>query len=119
MHQNSKFYSGLAPRRIKHAELPHVTVQRPVYKEGFYSVIDPTIKSLKAAISTYEMQGGRANIFINDDGMQLIFPEDAEKRRNYYEEHRVGWVARPKHNPQPTGGGEAFIRAGNFKRLLT
>lgn len=72
MHQNSKFYSGLAPRRIKHAEVPHVTVQRPVYKEGFYCVIDPTIKSLKAAISTYEMQGGRANIFINDDGMQLI-----------------------------------------------
>lgn len=116
MHQNSRFYSGIAPRRITHAELPHVTVQCPVYKEGLYSVIDPTIKSLKAAISTYEMQGGRANIFINDDGMQLISPEDAEERRNYYEEQRVGWVARPKHNPKPTDGGEAFVRAGKFKK---
>lgn len=116
MHQNSKFYSGLAPRRITHAELSHVTVQCPVYKEGLHSVIDPTIKSLKAAISTYEMQGGKANIFINDDGMQIISPEDAEERNNYYEEHRVGWVARPKHNPQPTDGGEAFVRAGKFKK---
>ena len=108
MVQNSKFYSGLSPRRITNLELPHVTIQCPVYKEGLYSVIDPTIISLKAAISTYEMQGGRANIFINDDGMQLISPEDPEERRNYYEEQRVGWVARPKHNAKPADGGGGF-----------
>ena len=55
--------------------LPHVTIQCPVYKEGLWAVIDPTVKSIKAAMSTYEMQGGTCNIFINDDGMQLIPPE--------------------------------------------
>ena len=115
MQENSKFYSGVAPRRISREELPHVTIQCPVYKEGLYSVIDPTIKSLKAAISTYEMQGGKANIFVNDDGMQIISPEDAEERRIYYEEQRIGWVARPKHNSMQEDG-KVFLRPGKFKK---
>ncbi|KAI4145989.1 MAG: hypothetical protein LQ341_002212 [Variospora aurantia] len=113
---NSKFYSGLPPRRLAKGNLPHVTIQCPVYKEGLYSVIDPTMKSLKTAIATYEMQGGSANIFVNDDGMQLISEEDAHIRREYYEENRIGWVARPKHNPKPAEGERAFIRAGKFKK---
>lgn len=92
-----------------------MTIQCPVYKEGLYSVIDPTVRSLKVAISTYEMQGGTANIFVNDDGMQLISEKDAEERRNYYDEHRIGWVARPKHNSK-TADGEIFLRAGKFKK---
>lgn len=116
MNQNSKYFSGIAPARVLRGDLPHVTIQCPVYKEGLYSVIDPTVKSLKAAISTYEMQGGKANIFINDDGMQLISPEDAAERRKYYEEQRIGWVARPKHNPKPADGAEPFIRPGKFKK---
>jgi hypothetical protein len=115
MHENSKYYSGIAPRRLARRPLPHVTIQCPVYKEGLYSVIDPTIRSLKVAISTYEMQGGTANIFVNDDGMQLISEKDAEERRNYYDEHRIGWVARPKHNSK-TATGEVFLRAGKFKK---
>ena len=116
MVKNSKFFSGVAPPRISRNELPHVTIQCPVYKEGLYSVIDPTMKSLRAAISTYEMQGGTANIFVNDDGMQLIAPEDSQARRDYYDEHKIGWVARPKHNPKPAEGEEKFIRAGKFKK---
>lgn len=116
MTDNTKFFSGTAPPRIHHATLPHVTIQCPVYKEGLWSVIDPTVKSIKEAISTYEMQGGSANIFINDDGMQLISPEDAQQRREYYEEHNIGWVARPKHNPKPAEGEKAFIRPGKFKK---
>ncbi|KAL8693957.1 MAG: hypothetical protein Q9218_001315 [Villophora microphyllina] len=116
MISNSKFYSGLRPRRLATGELPHVTIQCPVYKEGLYSVIDPTMKSLKTAIATYEMQGGTANIFVNDDGMQLISEEDAQIRRDYYEENRIGWVARPKHNPKPTDGSTPFVRAGKFKK---
>ncbi|KAL8704034.1 MAG: hypothetical protein Q9201_002806 [Fulgogasparrea decipioides] len=116
MISNSKFYSGLRPRRLARGDLPHVTIQCPVYKEGLHSVIDPTMKSLKAAIATYEMQGGTANIFVNDDGMQLISEEDAQTRREYYEENRIGWVARPKHNPKPTDGSTPFIRAGKFKK---
>ena len=116
MKKNSKFFSGQPPRRIRSGEFPHVTIQCPVYKEGLNSVIDPTIKSLKAAISTYEMQGGTANIFVNDDGMQLISEADAQLRRDYYEENNIGWVARPKHNPKPADGEPAFIRAGKFKK---
>ncbi|KAL9593918.1 MAG: hypothetical protein Q9219_007314 [cf. Caloplaca sp. 3 TL-2023] len=116
MVSNSKFYSGLPPRRLAKGNLPHVTIQCPVYKEGLYSVIDPTMKSLKTAIATYEMQGGTANIFVNDDGMQLISEEDAQIRKEYYEENRIGWVARPKHKPKPAEGELLFIRAGKFKK---
>jgi hypothetical protein len=116
MKENTKTFSGKAPTRLSHGSLPHVTIQCPVYKEGLWSVIDPTIMSIKAAISTYEMQGGSANIFINDDGMQLLSKGEAEERREYYEEHSIGWVARPKHNASPVKGEELFIRAGKFKK---
>lgn len=43
-----------------------------------YSVILPTITSVKAAIRHYESVGGTASIFVNDDGMQNIDPVVAE-----------------------------------------
>jgi hypothetical protein len=117
LNTNSKFYSGIAPPRNRNlGPLPHVTIQMPVYKEGLHGVIQPTIISLKAAISTYEMQGGSANIFVNDDGMQLIPEEEAQARRDFYEEHNIGWVARPGHNPKPEGNEKAFLRRGKFKK---
>lgn len=64
--KNTKAYSGKPPRRIISGPFPHVTIQMPVYKEGLNAVIRPTVMSIKAAISTYELQGGTANIFIND-----------------------------------------------------
>lgn len=60
---NSRSYSGVKTSRLVRDTLPHVTIQCPVYKEGLWTVIDPTMVSLRAAISTYEMQGGSANIF--------------------------------------------------------
>jgi hypothetical protein len=116
MNANTRYYSGVAPPRLYDSVLPHVTIQCPVYKEGLGAVIDPTVKSVKAAISTYEMQGGSANIFINDDGMQLLSTEQAQERREYYEEHNIGWVARPRHSPKPSAGEKGFIRAGKFKK---
>lgn len=118
MESNTKSYSGIKPKRLSRdeAQLPHVTIQCPVFKEGLRSVIEPTVRSLKAAISTYEMQGGTANIFINDDGMQLIPHEDAQLRRDFYDEHSIGWVSRPKHNPQPADGERVFLRRGKFKK---
>ncbi|KAK4251767.1 glycosyl transferase family group 2-domain-containing protein [Corynascus novoguineensis] len=117
---NSKYYSGRAPRRLDRNQgaLPHVTIQMPVYKETLNGVIKPTVLSLKAAISTYEMQGGSANIFVNDDGMQLISDEDAQARRDFYDEHNIGWVARPPHNPNPSAdsGEKGFLRRGKFKK---
>ncbi|RYP89456.1 hypothetical protein DL769_000007 [Monosporascus sp. CRB-8-3] len=117
--QNSKHYSGEAPRRKLDREvqaLPHVTVQMPVYKEGLSAVIKPTIASLKQCISTYELQGGSANIFVNDDGMQLISEEDKNARREFYDEHNIGWVSRPPHNPNPQDGSRPFLRRGKFKK---
>ncbi|KAI9835223.1 MAG: hypothetical protein M1837_003884 [Sclerophora amabilis] len=115
---NSKFYSAVAPPRLQRGihNLPHMTIQCPVYKEGLVSVIQPTILSIKAAISTYELQGGTANIFINDDGMQLISPEDAQARKDFYDEHNIGWVSRPGHNPKPKDGEQPFHRRGKFKK---
>lgn len=115
MNAKTKFFSGEPSPRIR-GQLPHVTIQCPVYKEGLTNVIDPTVRSVKEAISTYEMQGGTANIFVNDDGMQTIPEEEAQMRREYYEENNIGWVARPPHDPKGEKGGIAFTRAGKFKK---
>ncbi|KAK0634116.1 glycosyl transferase family group 2-domain-containing protein [Immersiella caudata] len=107
---NSKFYSARCSPRLQSATLPHVTVQCPVYKEGLQAVIAPTVKSIKQAMSTYELQGGSANMFINDDGLQLISEEDRLARIEFYADHSIGWVARPKH------GEDGFLRRGKFKK---
>lgn len=88
----------------------------PVYKEGLDAVIQPTVTSVKAAISTYEMQGGTANIFVNDDGLQLIGTADALDRIEFYDEHKIGWVARPAHKALVGEGRGPFLRRGKFKK---
>ncbi|KZV91292.1 hypothetical protein EXIGLDRAFT_770018 [Exidia glandulosa HHB12029] len=113
-HQNSKYYSAVAPSAPSSAlgkeRLPHVTIQMPVYKEGLDAVIRPTVDSLQKAMLTYARQGGTSSIFINDDGMQLIDPEERLARQAFYENRGIGWVARPGHNK------DGFIRAGRFKK---
>jgi hypothetical protein len=83
-----------------------------VYKEGLEGVIKPTVKSVMKAISTYELQGGSASIFINDDGLQLIDEDQRLARIQFYSDNNIGWVARPAHDPKGTG----FIRRGKFKK---
>lgn len=114
---NSKFYSANAGKRLsaRNGPLPHVTIQCPVYKEGLEAVIQPTVASLETAIRNYESHGGTANIFMNDDGMQLLEPEAAVERRAYYRAHNIGWVARPEHNTNGEGL-QRFIRRGKFKK---
>jgi hypothetical protein len=108
---NSKHFSATCvPRLTK--DLPHVTIQCPVYKEGLAAVIAPTIQSIKKAISTYELQGGSANIFVNDDGMQAISEDLRKQRMEFYADHGIGWVARPMHDNSPGG----FQRRGKFKK---
>ncbi|PQE04687.1 glycosyltransferase family 2 protein [Rutstroemia sp. NJR-2017a BBW] len=46
---------------------------------------------------------------------QLMGPT-RQARREFYEEHSIGWVARPKHNPNPAEGDRAFLRRGKFKK---
>ncbi|KAL0259452.1 hypothetical protein SLS55_005189 [Diplodia seriata] len=113
LEQNSKFYSAKRSPRIEkgmNGSLPHVTIQCPVYKEGLDSVIAPTVRSIKKAISTYELQGGTANILIHDDGIQLIDEDARQARIEFYTDHNIGWTARPKH------GEDGFVRRGKFKK---
>ena len=100
----------MLPIRMTTRPLPHITIQCPVYKEGLESVIMPTIRSIKAAISTYEMQGGSANILINDDGLQILDEREREARIDFYADNSLGWTARPKH------GDDGFVRKGKFKK---
>jgi len=95
-----KLQTAKPPKRGRHSdlELPHITIQMPVYKEGLkgsvdlghlqlfilffadvsFSVIMPTVESLLKAIKYYEAQGGTASIYVNEDGMQAITPDLAE-----------------------------------------
>ena len=107
---NSRYYSALPPPRLRDVALPHVTIQCPVYMEGLHSVIAPTVRSIKQAMSTYELQGGSANLFINDDGMQAMNEVERNERIEFYADHNIGWVARPKH------GVDGFVRRGKFKK---
>ncbi|KAL0959386.1 hypothetical protein HGRIS_014637 [Hohenbuehelia grisea] len=113
-HQNSKFYSAIKPRPNFAVDnnLPHITIQMPVYKESLESVLAPSIESIKKAMQTYARQGGTSTIFINDDGLRAIPAPDRDERISFYANHNIGWVARPKHDDAPDG----FHRAGRFKK---
>ncbi|KAK7469308.1 hypothetical protein VKT23_003792 [Stygiomarasmius scandens] len=113
-HTNSKYYSAVKPRPNKLVDnnLPHITIQMPVYKESLESVLVPSIRSLKRAMQTYARQGGTSSIFINDDGLRLLPVADRNERITFYAEQNIGWVARPSHSDEPDG----FKRAGRFKK---
>lgn len=112
--ENSRTYSCIKPNLHQAYALgfhpPHITIQMPVYKEGMDTVIIPTVRSLQAAISFYESRGGTASIFINDDGMRMISEEEAQARRDFYQDNDIGWVSRPMD------GAEGFVRRGKFKK---
>lgn len=113
--RNSKYYSGIRPKVGRPVSLPHVTIQCPVYKEDLALTIKPTMNSVKAAIARYQSRGGSANIFVNDDGLNLISPEAAEARRQFYKDNEIGWIARPKHvSPNAKGKPKPFFKGGCF-----
>ncbi|KAH6954264.1 glycosyl transferase family group 2-domain-containing protein [Fusarium avenaceum] len=101
--RNSKYHSAVKPnpKRYRDYQLPHITVQMPVYKEGLRGVIVPTMVSVMAAIQHYENQGGTASVYINDDGMQCIQPELAAARKQYYHENGIGYCARLPNKKNP------------------
>ncbi|CZR63270.1 uncharacterized protein PAC_13167 [Phialocephala subalpina] len=55
--------------------MPHITIEMPIYEGGLIDVILPTVKSVKAAIDLYEKSGGAASIFVND-GTLLTSKDD-------------------------------------------
>lgn len=118
---NSRYYSAIAPDlEVAYRQgfkPPHITIQMPVYKESLRTVLKPTIESLRIAISHYELNGGTASIFVNDDGMQIFELSEkeadkqlAEERKAYYHDNNIGWVARPPHKHN------GFERTGKFKK---
>lgn len=48
--------------------------------------------------------------------MQLLSEREAEDRQEFYDENGIGWVARPKHNPNPENDSSRFLRRGKFKK---
>ncbi|KAJ6577934.1 glycosyl transferase family group 2-domain-containing protein [Mycena capillaripes] len=111
-HENSAYYSAIKPLPNPAVDnnLPHITIQCPVYKESLHEVIAPSVLSVKKAMQTYARQGGTSAIFICDDGMQLISEEDRKERMAFYANHNIGWTARPGH------GKDGFFRKGKFKK---
>ncbi|KAI0086871.1 glycosyl transferase family group 2-domain-containing protein [Irpex rosettiformis] len=90
-HQNSKYYSAVppAPNRLVDVNLPHITVEMPVYKESLKETIAPSVYSLKKAMQTYSRQGRTSSIFINDDGLQLISEQDCLDRIAFYSDNNI------------------------------
>lgn len=114
-HENSQFYSAVKPEPNPEIDnnLPHITIQLPVYKESLETVIAPSVFSVKQAMQTYARQGGTSAIFICDDGIQSMSEEQRQERIAFYANHNIGWVARPPHNSVDP---EGFKRAGKFKK---
>ena len=118
------------PNKEVDSNLPHITIQMPVYKESLEQTMSvsaddnvdslplillcsaPSVFFLKKAMQTYARQGGSSAIFIHDDGLQLMSEKDREARITFYADHNIGWVARPGHDSSPGG----FKRAGRFKK---
>ncbi|TKY84697.1 hypothetical protein EX895_006599 [Sporisorium graminicola] len=110
MMRNSRFHSGVTPEApLGKTILPHVTIQMPVYKESLKHVLQPTLDSVRAAITEYELQGGTASILIAEDGMLVVDEEEKQARLDFYRRHDIAWIARPRH-------GDMFVRAGRFKK---
>jgi cellulose synthase/poly-beta-1,6-N-acetylglucosamine synthase-like glycosyltransferase len=123
------------PLRLKVEAWPSVTIQIPVFREGFEDVIRPTLDAAREAARRYrEETGARCNVLVCDDGL-LYFarndlegalakarrtgpaertPDQAEllARTAYYEEFAVGFVGRPY--PEP--GVPGTERAGRFRK---
>ena len=75
-------------RRLFHTSLSNAQYTRRVWRPSSNRQCDPS--SIKKAISTYELQGGSANIFINDDGLQLISDEGRQAHIKFYADHNIG-----------------------------
>ncbi|KAH6902701.1 glycosyl transferase family group 2-domain-containing protein [Coprinopsis sp. MPI-PUGE-AT-0042] len=69
--------------------LPHITIQLPVYKESLESVITPSVFSVKKAHAdiTLAKEALRPS-FICDDGLQLIPEEQRKERLAFYANHK-------------------------------
>jgi hypothetical protein len=123
------------PLNVELASWPSVTIQIPIYREGFEDAIRPTLDAALAAASRYrEQTGGRCNVLVSEDGLLYFARNDLEgtlaiaqqtlpadrtadqiellTRMAYYDSHDVGFIARPY--PEP--GVPGTERAGRFRK---
>lgn len=82
-----------------------------IFQESLEDVIKPTVKSVQIAMTTYERQGGRVNLIVCDDGLQLLSEPEARDRMHFYATNDLAFVARPPH------GVDGFERRGKFKKV--
>jgi hypothetical protein len=85
-----------------------VTIQIPVYTESFDNVLESTFNNVALAVKKFNETSKHyiVNVFINDDGLQVVPFSEAEKRIKYYKEHLdFFYIGRPKDG-----------RAGKFKK---
>jgi cellulose synthase/poly-beta-1,6-N-acetylglucosamine synthase-like glycosyltransferase len=123
------------PLQLKVDSWPSVTIQIPIFREGFEDVIRPTLDAAREAARRYrEKTGARCNVLVCDDGLLYFARNDLEgalakahrtgatertsdqaellARMAYYEQFEVGFVARPY--PEP--GVPGTERAGRFRK---
>lgn len=115
--RNSQFYSAMpSPPPSNPQELPSITIQIPVYKESLEGVIMPSIRSLQRALRHYTRKGGKGNIFVNDDGLQVVSEEERARRIAFYERTGISYVARPPDSVRKRRG--LFKKASNMNYCL-
>jgi cellulose synthase/poly-beta-1,6-N-acetylglucosamine synthase-like glycosyltransferase len=132
-HRSASFANQ--PLDMEGIKWPSVTIQIPIFREPFDSVIRPTLESARKAAERYrEKTGARCNVLVCDDGLLCFANNDlagalaqargtpaSERsaaqsevlaRLAYYEGADVAYVARPW--PQP--GVPGTERAGRFRK---
>ncbi|SPO41429.1 uncharacterized protein PSFLO_06911 [Pseudozyma flocculosa] len=114
MRTNSRYYSGRAAQPpAGNISLPHITIQVPVGCESMHRVIRPTLDSLRAAVTEYELRGGTASILIAEDGLALVDEEERAHRLNVYRRHDLAWIARPS-SCGPSNGRNGTRKAASL-----
>eukprot|EP01083_Nonionella_stella_P234673 825908_1 len=99
-YKNSKYLSA-HKTRVSVNKLPHITIQIPVYNEA-EDVIFTTTDECLEVMNYYREQGGECNLFMNEDGLlsDAISEDRVSTRIDYYNKHKIGYVARPAGNRQ-------------------
>lgn len=123
------------PLDVDLATWPSVTIQIPVFREGFEDAIRPTLETALVAARRYSAQtGARCNVLVCEDGLLWFARNDLEgalaaargtepaerssdqnelmARMAYYEASGIAFVARPY--PEP--GMPGTERAGRFRK---
>ncbi|WIA41540.1 hypothetical protein OEZ86_008910 [Tetradesmus obliquus] len=111
--QNTQNYSSIKTPIPRGAKLPQIIVQMPVYKESLEETIQLSYFNVKWAMDYYTSKGGRVKFIVCDDGFQVISPDEAVARSNFYTKHGIAYVARPAANRRGT-----FKKASNLNYQL-